>query len=302
MLTRWTIGPVVVLLAVSVGCRNEREAEPTAVASAVAEPPPLVTYDVRISTQPPHPMPRLDTQVSLRVVSSAGVQPQFDDVVGSPVHLVVVRRDLRWYQHLHPQRNGDSFTTLVRFPSDGTYVFHSIVDPVGHVQLVTKQDVIVGKAAGHAPRGLKVSGREERRGHYTIRLRCDPEPPAIGEWSSLIFSIARDGVPVTDLMPTGTLGHMVILREGGEDFVYAHSTDGEAMNGVRALAHSPALPPGLDSHTNHPHDTGPDVTFHTRFPREGTYKMWVDFLAGSDSIKADFVVKAEKREPPPHSD
>lgn len=301
MVTRWTSRLFVVLLAVGVGCRNEREAEP----AAVAEPPSLLTYDVRIATQPPHPMPRLETHVSVRVLASTGSQPEFDDVAGSPVHLVVVRRDLGWYQHLHPKRNGDVFSALVRFPTDGTYVIHSMVDPVGHGQLVSKQDVIVGKTAGQAPRALIVSGREERRGHYTIRLRCDPEPPATGDWNSLIFSLARDGEPVTDLMPTGTLGHMVILREGGEDFVYAHSTDGEAMSGVRARAHSPALPPSLDSHQNHLHDTGPDVTFHTRFPRIGTYKMWVEFLAGSDSIKADFVVDVSDPKPLPidaHSD
>lgn len=291
---RWTRAKggalLAILLAAGIGCRNEAEQETT----RVPEPPTAVTYDVKIATQPASPIPRRETQISVRAIPSSGSHPDFDDMLGSPVHLVAVRRDLSWYEHLHPRRNGDSFTAFVRFPTDGTYVIHSIVNPVNHAQLVSKQYIIVGSSVAHAPIPLKVSGREVRQGHYTIHLRCNPEPPASDDWNSLTFTIARDDMPVTDLTPTGTLGHVVILREGGEDFVYAHSTDGEAMSGVRARAHSPMLPPSLDSHQNHLLDTGPDVTFHTRFPRVGKYKMWVEFREGRDSIKADFVVEVRE--------
>ena len=286
-----------VLLALGSGCR-EREQPDVAVTTdiPVAESP--TTYSVDIAATPNRPRPGEEVRITLRVAAPLG-----SPAGNAAVHVVAVSRDLDWYEHVHPQLDRETYVARLTFPRAGEYVLHAIVLRKDGPQVVQKQDLIVGTDAATVTVPLTISPRERRTDRYTVRLRTDPEPPAIGDWSSLIFHVARDGEPVTNLTPTGTLGHMVILREGGEDFVYAHSTDGEALKGVRARAHLPALPSSLDSHRRHIGDTGPEVTFHTQFPRVGKYKVWVEFLAGDDAINADFVVevRARRAAEPPHT-
>ena len=283
------------------GCRDESDVDaPSAVdaPSTVAATPPL-DYAAQIAMLPERPSAGQETRVALRITAPSG-SPQLDSIASNPVHLVAVNRDLTWYEHRHPQLTSGAYAAALTFPADGEYVLHAILWPKDRPQLVQKQIVTVGNPARPAAsQRLTISGRVARSGAYTTRLRTNPEPPATGRWISLIFDLSRDGEPVTNLTPTGTLGHMVILREGGEDFVYAHSTDGEALRGVRSRAHLPALPSSLDDHRRHVGDTGPEVTFHTQFPRVGRYKMWVEFLAGSDSIQGDFVIHVGEAKPLP---
>lgn len=269
-----------------------------------AQPPVAVEYRAAVTLVPESPVARRVSTVSVRIEGPSDDLPQLEPIAGSDVHLVAVSRDLSWYDHAHPRRDGSTWVAVLVFPNAGEYVLHTIFRPTNAGQVVRKHVIHVGGAVPAAHPPLTVSPREKRSGHFTVHLRTEPEPPAVGVWSSLIFRIHRDSVPVTNLTPTGTLGHIVILRDGGEDFVYAHSTDGEARSGVRARAHVPAVPSSLDSdHSRHVGDTGPEVTFHTRFPASGKYRMWVEFLAGNDAIKADFVVDAGEPPPPPeHKD
>lgn len=259
------------------------------------EPPVAVTiqpidYSARMTTVPGQPLAGEETRIELKIGSPSG-PAVLESIANNPVHLVAVDRDLTWYEHVHPKAAGDTHVAHLVFPADGEYILHVISWPTERPQFVQKKVITVGDQARQTvPSPLAISPREVRSGAYTVRLRSNPEPPATGDWSSLTFSLSRDGHPVTNLTPTGTLGHMVILREGGEDFVYAHSADGEATRGVRSRAHLPALPQGLDDHRRHIGDTGPEVTFHTRFPTVGKYAMWVEFVAGSETVSARFVV------------
>lgn len=229
-----------------------------------------------------------DLGVVVHIASPNGGVPALEDIAGSAVHLVIVNRSLSFYEHVHPRPEKDAYAATIRFPSNGDYIVHTIFQPaVDGPEEVRKEVWRIGAAAGVVARP-SISLDAKRSGAYTISLRTEPSPPAANRWSSLIFHVEKGGEPFRSLIPTGTLGHMVILAEGGEDFVYAHSTDGEALSGVRAKAHVRATPPGLDRSHSHGGDTGPDVTFHTHFPHPGRYKAWVEFSAGGETIDADF--------------
>lgn len=282
------------------GCGARETETPT---PSIAETTPRAMSSepgVTIALTPEHPSVGKPVEVRVQVVGPSGMPPRLEPIAENPVHLVAVNRDLSWYEHVHPRSEGEAWVSGMTFREAGRSTLHVILQPENYRQVVHKRIVTVGTVAAAAPtRPLVISPREKRSGSYIVRLRSNPDPPAAGVWSSLIFEISRGGKPVTDLTPTGTLGHIVILSEGGEDFIFAHSTDGEALSGVRGRAHLPALPGGLDTHRRHIGDTGPEVTFHTQFPRVGKYKLWVEFLAGSESVKADFVVNAGAPPPPP---
>ena len=70
------------------------------------------------------------------------------------------------------------------------------------------------------------------------------------------MSLARDGVPVTDLEPfLGAMGHLIIVSAGREQFVHSHPLEPR----------------------HRPPDRGPDIRFQCRFPAGGTYKAWAQF-------------------------
>lgn len=291
-------GAGLLLLLLASGCRKEAPID-----EPRDEPVVSVTtsteFSVRIATVPERPVAGRQTRVSLTIATPSGSLPQLPPGAAGGIHVVAVNRDLTWYEHLHPRLNGETHETALTFPRDGEYVLHVIVRPSNASQFVRRQAITVGRGVEDAPRPLSVSPREAHSGVYTVRLGSDPEPPAAGIWNALTFSITRDGQPVTNLTPTGMSGHMIIVRQGGEDFVYAHSTDGEALSGIRGRAHLPALPKALDDHRRHKGDTGPEVTFHTIFPQIGRYKIWVEFLAGDEPVEAAFVVEVGKPKPPP---
>lgn len=253
----------------------------TAAASAPSE------YSVSID-KPARLVAGRDLHVVVHIAAPTGGVPALEDIAGSAVHLMIVNRSLSLYQHVHPHSENDAYAATVRFPSNGDYIVHTIFQPaVDQPEQVRKEVWRVGASSGVVARP-SISLDAKRSGAYTVSLRTEPSPPVASNWSSLIFHVEKGGEPFRSLIPTGTLGHMVILGEGGEDFVYAHSTDGEALAGVRAKAHVRALPPGLDRSHSHGGDTGPDVTFHTQFPHPGRYKVWVEFSAGGEKIDADF--------------
>ena len=260
-------------------------------------------FALTIAVDPERPIVGAPSNIRIQIGGS-GDTPRLEPLAGYPVHLVAVSSDLRWYKHLHPQGEGNTWTSGVTFPVAGRYILYAIVRPPNGPQRVEKQIVIAGaQTQSPSARPLSASPREKVSGKYIVRLRTKPEPPEATIWNSLIFEISRDGAPVTNLTPTGRLGHMVTIREGGEDIGYAHSTDGEALGGIRGRAHQPALPNEIENdHRRHIRDTGPAVMFHAEFPRTGKYKVWVELLAGGDPIRADFVLDVGPAKPLPHRD
>lgn len=260
-------------------------------------------FALTIAVDPERPAAGKRTSIGVRV-GRGGDPPPLELIAGHPVHLVAVSSDLRWYEHLHPQGEGSTWTSGITVPVAGRYILYAIIRPPNGPERIEKRIVIAaGETQSLYAQPLSASPREKVSGSYTVRLRTKPEPPEATIWNSLIFEISRDGAPVTDLTPTGRLGHMVIIGEGGEDFVYAHSTDGEALSGIRARAHQPATPNRTaDDHRRHVGDTGPEVMFHAAFKSIGTYKVWVEFMASGDPIRADFVLDVGPPKPVPHRD
>lgn len=281
---------------------ERREPELPDIKPDAATPVPNA-FTLTIAVDPERPVVGKRANIRVRI-GGEGDSPHLEPIAGHPVHLAAVSSDLRWYEHLHPQGEGDTWTSGITFPVAGRYILYAIIRPPNGPQRVEKQIVIAGgETQSPSAHPLSVSPREQASGKYTVRLRTKPEQAEATIWNSLIFEISRDSAPVTNLTPTGRLGHMVIIGEGGEDFVYAHSTDGEALSGIRARAHQPALPNRTaDDHRRHVGDTGPEVMFHAEFPRTGRYKIWVEFLAGENPIRADFVLDVGPPKPLPHRD
>lgn len=181
------------------------------------------------------------------------------------LHLVVVRRDLSTYEHVHPERAADgSWTTDLDLSAPGVYRAFADFTPQGGEPLTLGTDLFVPGEFEPAP--LPAPTGRSVVDDYEVTLTGDPR---LGERSDLVFTVTRDGAPVQDLEPyLGAFGHLVALRAG--DLAYLHTHPGEAATTG---------------------DTGgPEVAFGTTFPTAGTYRVFLDFQVDGEVRTAPFTL------------
>ena len=157
-----------------------------------------------------------------RIVDERGATVRdFDVEHDQRMHLIVARRDLTGFQHLHPEQAADG--TLVARPCGST-------PPAPTALFADFAHDGEARDAGHRParrRRRRPAGRCPRPraravsdGGYDVRLDAGAARP--GEEADLRFTITRDGEPVRTEPYLGAGGHLVALREGDLAFLHVH--------------------------------------------------------------------------------
>jgi hypothetical protein len=188
---------------------------------------------------------------------------------GKKLHLIVARRDLSGFQHLHPAEvGGGVWSVPLTLPEAGVYRVFTDVQPQGAgKQLTLGTDV--SAAGDYRPEALPKAEQIARTGDYEVKLTGALEP---GKTSKLTLSVSRDGIPVTDLQPyLEAYGHLVALRAGDLAYLHVH----------------PDGAPG-DGKTK----PGPDITFYAEVPSSGAYRLYLDFQHEGKVRTAEFTAVA----------
>lgn len=187
---------------------------------------------------------------------------------GKKLHLIVARRDLTGFWHVHPVEDEGVWSIRLDLPEAGAYRVFTDVAPVALGRTLTLgADLHV--AGVYEPRPVPGVEPASVAGPYEVTL--DGEP-VHGEGRRITLTVRRDGRPVTDLQPyLAAYGHLVVLRAGDLAYVHVHP-DGE---------------PG-DGHT----EPGPDIAFHIELPGPGTYRFFLDFKHDDAVRTADFTVRS----------
>jgi hypothetical protein len=160
-----------------------------------------------------------------------------------PLHLIVVRRDLSGYRHLHPVMAPDgTWTVALTLTAPGPYrafADFTAVDAAGRQNaVVLGVDLPANTAAGPAPSSTVDSLTVEHEGTLTVGVA---EP--------LLFRVTRAGRPVTLQPYLGAYGHLTMLRETDLGYLHIHP--------------EPALQGGA-------------ATFWVAAPSTGTFRMYLD--------------------------
>ncbi|MGQ5263420.1 hypothetical protein ACTWLT_22050 [Micromonospora sp. ZYX-F-536] len=193
---------------------------------------------------------------------------RYDVAHDKRMHLIVARRDLSGFRHVHPDLAPDG-TWRVASPLAGPGQWRAFADftPTGAEPLTLGVDVTVPGALTERP--LPAPASSTTVDGYTVTLTGTPQP---GRTSPLTLTISRDGQPVTDLEPyLGAYGHLVALRRGDLAYLHVH----------------PDGTPG-DGRTR----PGPAVTFLAEVPSAGSYRLYLDFRHGGAVHTAEFTVVA----------
>ena len=161
------------------------------------------------------------------------------------MHLILARRDLTGFQHLHPRLGRDgSWSTPVTIPEAGEYrVFADFKR--GGVNETLASDLTVGGASKERPLPAASSTATTEDGY---RVSVDGTQSEAGEETELAFTVTRNGKPVETEPYLGAGGHLVALRQGDLAFLHVHPTEG-----------------------------GQGVKFETEFPSPASYQLFLQF-------------------------
>lgn len=185
------------------------------------------------------------------------------------LHLIVVRRDLTGFQHVHPTMAADGTWTIpFTFPAAGTYRMYADFMVAGAEEgLTLGADLQVAGAFVPAPLPAPMAVAEVDG--YEVRLDGELVP---GTSSRLTLTVTKDGVPVTNLEPyLGAYGHLVALRDRDLAYLHVHpdGTPGDASTAA-----------------------GPEIVFYAEVPTTGDYRLFLDFSHGGTVHTAEFTATA----------
>jgi hypothetical protein len=188
---------------------------------------------------------------------------RFAVVHDKPMHLIVVRRDLAGYQHLHPTMAADSTWSVPLTLSEAgawrAYAdFTAVADDGRQTAVILGVDLAA--AGPYTPRPLPAPATSTTVDGFTVDHRGTPKP---GETVPVSFTIRAGGAPAPLERYLGAYGHLVALREGDLGYLHVHP--------------EPQAEPGT-------------ATFWTTVPGPGRYRMFLDFQVGGVVRTAEFTL------------
>jgi hypothetical protein len=200
-------------------------------------------------------------------IDGADGRPVTDFVVmhERPMHLLVVRRDLSGYQHLHPRMAGDgTWRVDLNLPTAGVwraYADFTVRDPAGP-QVGVKLGVDLTVPGDYTPEAIPDPAREASVGGYTVTYEGTPR---VGLAQPLVFRVSGGaGAPPPTFEPyLGAYGHLVAIRDGDLAYVHVHA--------------DPQLYLGASK-------------FWLIAPAPGRYRLFLDFQIGGEVHTATFTV------------
>ncbi|CAG7651960.1 hypothetical protein ACFQI7_19210 [Paenibacillus allorhizosphaerae] len=182
------------------------------------------------------------------------------------LHLIVVNRDLSFFNHIHPDYKGNGkFTISTAFPTGGDYKLFADFIPKGGTSTTLSEWVKVEGKAGDQAAIIADSKLVKDVDGKEIELALSSTKSS--QEVTLTFNIldAQTKKGINNLEPyLGAVGHVVILSADAEQYIHVHPLDEKA--------------------------TGPKAQFATSFPKSGTYKIWGQFQHQGKVITVPFVV------------
>ncbi len=204
------------------------------------------------------------TPLTFRVRDDAGAPVRdFEIEHEKRMHLIVVRRDLTGFQHLHPRMSAaGTWSTDVTLAAPGSYRVFADFKHDGATTTLARDVTVPGRSAAAAlPRPQATA---DAGGGYAATLRGGAEPVA-GKETTLVFDVTRGDRAAELQRYLGAGGHLVALRSSDLAFLHVHPTGGAGRAG--------------------------DVRFDTSFPSPGSYRLFLQVKSEGRVRTAAFTTK-----------
>ncbi|MGI8414071.1 MAG: hypothetical protein ACR2QA_16585 [Solirubrobacteraceae bacterium] len=206
------------------------------------------SYTLHPEVTTPHP--GVLARFAFRLIAGHGAVVRTDYQLDSRrlLHLIVVRRDLRDYHHLHPTRDASgTWSTPLTLTEPRVYRVYADFQVACQRHVLAADLYVPGE---FAPQPLPAPARSAQADGYQVALQS--ASGSGGAENQLSFRVSRDGRPVTGLEPyLGARGHLVALRQGDLAYLHVHPMDIHAQAG--------------------------QIVFHAVFPSPGAYRLFLQF-------------------------
>ncbi|MGN9906074.1 hypothetical protein ACTMTJ_00820 [Phytohabitans sp. LJ34] len=182
-------------------------------------------------------------ELAFQIVDS-GRRPvtNFAIVHEKPLHMIVVRRDLTGYQHVHPTMAPDGrWSVPLTLGEPGVWRAYADFTANGTAATLGTDLVVRGD---YAPRALPPAASTTTVDGFTVSYQGTPRT---GSTQPMLFTVAP-GARLERYL--GAFGHLVVLREGDLGYVHVHPE---------------------------PELVGGAVKFWLAVPSPGRYRMYFDF-------------------------
>lgn len=255
----WGVGQAVGPIGTTTtGAHGEVHADPEAPVEAVAAGLAIAQDGYRLDAG--HAVLAGAGEYRFRILGPDGRPLQaYERVHDKELHLIVVRRDLTGYQHLHPTRDAEgTWFTPLALRQPGPYKVFADFTLRGRDQsLILAADLTA--PGDYTPLPLPAEAAAAETAGYQVSLQGEL---TAGTSSDLTFSIAKGGREVADLdRYLDAYGHLVVIRAGDLAYLHVHPEDGPS---------------------------GPRVPFVAEVPSAGTYRMFLDFQHAGAVQTAEF--------------
>lgn len=213
-------------------------------------------YPVRITTQPARLNAGRDVRLDFRVQDPKTLTPvrDFEIVHEKLYHLFVISQDLQFFVHEHPQLRPDgSFQLQLRFPKPGLYrVLNDFYPALGTPQLIERTLLVEGEGFQLAFARINADTAPKHTENLDVELALDPPRPVAGMKTLLFFRLTpKDGIEPL----LGAMGHMLAASSDLIDMIHTHPFQV----------------------TDYKDGAAEQIQFNVIFPRQGVYRVWVQF-------------------------
>ena len=206
------------------------------------------------------------------------------------MHFITVRKDLMYFQHLHPAFNKENgeFIVNVIFTVDGPYRFFADFTPGKDnpmkLPVTVYSDLTVGDVSNFQPNAAIPNTDKEMTVlpdyKVTYTLPAELKSQTLTTYS---LTIEKNNQPVKLEKYLGALGHSVVLKEKTLDYIHTHA--GEQTNTTRQMEHK--------EHSMEMTQQENRVDFTTTFPEQGIYKIFTQFQDQGKVFTTEYAVEAK---------
>ena len=237
----------------------------------------------------------LAVDVTMTAIGQQRPITRYEAELSKQLHLIAISSDFSTFVHEHADKADarGHFKASLRLPRPGSYHVYADAVPAGLGQQVMRFELNGGTAPAGQPGPALAPALEAGDGRYAVRFA--PFVLRAGEEGELSLNLLRDGKPAPDVTPfLGVAAHAVFIAEADLSYVHVHATPitagkpspGTAAHQGMAMTGGDAMPVPLRAGARVP----ANLTLHVLAPRAGTYRLWVQFMAGGLVRTVPFVV------------
>jgi len=231
----------------------------------------VIEYEMQFATTPASPASGAASQLVFtpKIKGNEAAPVPLDEVHGEKLHLILVSKDLDWYNHLHPEYQSDgSYVVSETFPNGGEYTLFADYTPSGGDNQVQRYSVTVSGA----PKAMKTFNAQSlttQTDNYSVTLQPSEGKFLTNNTNHIGVQVMQNGKPVTDFEEVmGAKGHLVIISGDGQNYLHVH-----------------------------PDEVDGKLDLHTSFDQPGLYRAFFQFQTNGKLHTSYFTLDVKEGKP-----